>query len=137
MPETMVAGTSITPELRDWLMAELRFPVAATIGADGMPSQSVVWFDFDSERDETVLLNTRAGRLKERHLRRDPRISLCFEDGYRYVTLEGRAELIDDPERGLEDIQNLARRYGDSPDPFVGQHRVTILVRVERVIRHD
>jgi PPOX class probable F420-dependent enzyme len=137
MPESMVAGTSISPELRDWLMAELRFPVVATIGADGMPSQSVMWFDLDPERDDVVLLNTRAGRLKERHLRRDPRISLCFEDGYDYVTLEGSVELVDDPERGLSDIQRLARRYGDDPDVFVGQHRVTMLMHVERVIRHD
>ncbi len=136
MTEALVTRTVITPKIRDWLMEELRFPVMATIGSDGMPSQSVIWFDLVPDNNDVVLLNTRAGRLKERHLRRDHRLSLCFEDGNDYVTLQGRAELVDDRERSLEDIRDLARRYGDDPEAFNGQHRVTILMRVERVIRH-
>lgn len=136
MAEALVTRTVITPDTREWLMGELRFPVMATIGSDSMPSLSVIWFDFDGDSDDVVLLNTKAGRLKERHLRRDNRLSLCFEQDNDYVTLEGHAELIDDRARSLEDIKNLARRYGDDPEEFNGQHRVTILMRVERVIRH-
>jgi PPOX class probable F420-dependent enzyme len=136
MAEALVTRTVITPETREWLMQELRFPVMATIGSDGMPSLSVIWFDLDPDSDDIVLLNTKAGRLKELHLRRDNRLSLCFEQENDYVTLEGRAELVDDEERSLEEIKDLARRYGDDPEDFNGQHRVTILMRVERVIRH-
>ncbi len=136
MTEALVTRTVITPDTREWLMGELRFPVMATIGSNGMPSLSVIWFDFDADSDDVVLLNTKAGRVKERHLRRDNRLSLCFEEGNDYVTLEGRAELVDDRDRSLEDIKNLARRYGGDPEEFNGQHRVTILMRVERVIRH-
>ena len=96
MASSMSTETTITPEIRTWLMQELRFPVMATIGKSGMPSLSVIWFDLDPQRDDVVLLNTLAGRVKDRHLRRDPRISLCFEDGTDYVTIEGRAELSDD-----------------------------------------
>lgn len=39
------------------------------------------------------------GLLKERNLRRDARMSLCVEDGLRYVSLQGHAELLED--RGL------------------------------------
>ena len=137
MAETIKTGTVIEPGLRAWLIDELRFPVMATIRSDGMPSQSVVWFDLDPEREDTIVLNTKAGRVKHRHLQRDPRISLCFEDGYDYVTLEGRVELDDEPVQGLRVIQDLARRYDDDPTPFEGQHRITILMRIERVIRHD
>ncbi len=137
MPETMVAGTAITPEIREWLLAEPRYPVMATIASDGMPSQSVIWFDLVPDSDDTVLLNTLLGRLKDQHLRRDNRVSLCFEDGYDYVTLEGTAELIDDRERALEDIRHLARRYDSNPEKFNGQQRVTILMTVNKVIRHD
>ena len=136
MAESMVAGTSISPELRAWLMKKLRFPVMATIGKDGRPSQSVIWFDLDPERDDTVLLNTLAGRVKDRHLRRDPRVSLCFEDGTEYVTLEGRVELDDDREKALAEIWAMAHRYGQGEGSFAMGDRVSITMRVERVIWH-
>lgn len=137
MTESIKREDSLTRSLREWLLAEPRYPVMATIRSDGFPSQSVVWFDLHPERHDTILLNTRAGRIKHHHLLRDPRLSLCFEDRYDYVTLEGRADLDDDPVRGLQVIQDLARRYDDPPERFVGQHRITIEMRVDRVIRHD
>jgi PPOX class probable F420-dependent enzyme len=137
MASSMVTETTITLELRQWLMKELRFPVMATIGKDGMPSQSVIWFTLDPDRDDVVLLNTLAGRVKDRHLRRDPRISLCFEDGTDYVTIEGRAELSDDHERALANIWAMARRYGQGEGSFAMGPRVDITVHVERVIRHS
>jgi len=137
MVESLVTGGVISAKVREWLMAKLRYPVLATIGDDGMPSLSVMWFDLDPRVDDLVLLNTRMGRRKECDLRRDNRLSLCFEQETDYVTLEGRAELIDDRERSLRDIQALARRYGDDPASFDGQQRVTVLMRVERVIRHS
>jgi PPOX class probable F420-dependent enzyme len=137
LAETIKTSAAMTASLREWLMAELRFPVMATIRRDGFPSQSVVWFDLDPDDEQSILLNTKAGRVKHQHLRRDPRISLCFEDGYDYVTLEGRVDLEDEPVKGLRGIQDLARRYDDDPAAFDGQHRITIHMRVERVIRHD
>lgn len=127
----------LTDELRDWLMAELRFPVLAVLTPDGAPSQSVMWFDLDPERSDTILMNTKVGRAKERFLRRDPRVSLCFEDRLHWVALQGTAELDDDRDRSLRDIMALADRYGSNGDEFEGQQRVTIRVRVTRVIRHD
>jgi len=134
MAERMQSTDRITPELRAWLMAERRFPVMATIGADGMPSQSVIWFDLDPDRDDTIILNTLRGRLKDRHLRRDPRVSLCFEDGNDYVTIQGRAELLDDPDLGNAEIAALSRRYGDGG--YARGERVPIRIRVQKVIRH-
>ncbi len=137
LAETIKHASALDPATRDWLLTEPRFPVMATIRSDGMPSQSVVWFDLDPRRDDVIIMNTRAGRLKHKHMLRDPRVSLCFEDGNDYVTVEGRVELDDDPVRGLSVIQELARRYEDDPRTFEGQHRVTIELRVEKVIRHD
>ena len=133
MASSIDTATRITPELRAWLMEELRFPVMATIGKDGMPSQSVVWFALEPDRDDVVLLNTLSGRVKDRHLRRDPRVSLCFEDGNYYLTIEGRAELSDDHEKALASIQAMAERYAGT---FAMGDRVDITVHVERVIRH-
>ena len=127
----------IPPEIREWLVSERRFPVLATIAPDGMPSLSTMWFDLDAERDDTLLLNTRIGRRKDRHLRRDPRASLCFSDGYHYVTVEGRVELDEDRERSLADIKRIAQRYRSNPAAIDGQERVTIRLRVERIHRHN
>ena len=136
MASSMGRETHITPKLRSWLLAKLRFPVMATIGKSGMPSLSVIWFDLDPNRDDVVLLNTLAGRVKDRHLRRDPRVSLCFEDGGDYVTVEGRAELSDDHETALANIWAMAHRYGQGKGSFAMGDRVDIKVHVERVIWH-
>jgi PPOX class probable F420-dependent enzyme len=127
----------VREELRDWLTSKLRYPVLAVLTTDGSPSQSVMWFDLDPDQPDTILMNTKVGRAKDRYLRRDPRVSLCFEDGLSWVALRGRVELDDDRERALADIQRLAVRYGDDPHDFDGQLRVTIRMRVEKVIRHD
>ncbi|MGH2356445.1 MAG: pyridoxamine 5'-phosphate oxidase family protein [Candidatus Limnocylindria bacterium] len=127
----------LTDDLRAWLMRKLRYPVLAVNTPSGAPSQSVMWFDLDPDRPDTILMNTKLGRAKEGYLRRDPRISLCFEEGLTWVSLRGRAELDDDRERALADIQALARRYGDDPREFDGQQRLTVRMRVEKVIRHD
>lgn len=127
----------ITPEIRQWLLEKLRFPVLAVIGKDGMPSQSVMWFDLDPVRDDIVHLNTLSGRVKDRQLRRDPRMSLCFEEGTDYVTIEGRAEMDDDHAKALHQIWAIARRYGQGEGSFAMGDRVGIVFHVERVIRHS
>lgn len=127
----------LSDELREWLMAGLRYPVLAVLTDEGAPSQSVMWFDLDPDQPDTILMNTKVGRAKDRYLRRDPRVSLCFEEALTWVALRGRVELDDDRERALADIQALARRYGDDPAEFEGQQRVTIRMLVEKVIRHD
>jgi PPOX class probable F420-dependent enzyme len=126
----------LSDELSDWLTAELRYPVLAVLTDEGAPSQSVMWFELDADRPDTILMNTKVGRAKERYLRRDPRVSLCFEEALTWVALRGTVELDDDRERAVADIQRLAVRYGDDPHDFDGQQRVTVRMRVEKVIRH-
>lgn len=126
----------LTDDLRHWLVEKLRYPVLAVTTDRGTPSQSVMWFDLDPERPDTILMNTKDGRAKARFLRRDPRVSLCFEDELTWVAMQGGVELDDDPDRALADIRALAVRYGDDPDGFNGQRRITIRLAVEKVIRH-
>ncbi|TME35550.1 MAG: PPOX class F420-dependent oxidoreductase [Chloroflexi bacterium] len=126
----------LTAELRAWLTEKLRYPVLAVLTDQGAPSQSVMWFDLDPEHPDTILMNTKEGRAKARYLRRDPRASLCFEDELTWIAMHGSVELDDDRERALGVIRALAVRYGDEPDEFNGQQRLTIRLRVEKVIRH-
>ena len=126
----------LTAELRAWLTEKLRYPVLAVLTDQGAPSQSVMWFDLDPEHPDTILMNTKEGRAKARYLRRDPRASLCFEDELTWIAMHGSVELDDDRERALGVIRALAVRYGDEADEFNGQQRLTIRLRVEKVIRH-
>jgi PPOX class probable F420-dependent enzyme len=125
----------ITPAVRRFLEAP-RFAVLATINPDGLPQQSVVWYELQGD---VVMLNTARGRVKDSNLRRDPRVSLCIEDGYRFVTIAGRAELIDDQEVAQRDIAYLAVRY-DGPEQaaqeieeYRRQTRATVRVRIQRL----
>src|SRR4051794_25994414 len=87
-------------------LEEVRYGVVATINRDGTPQQTVVWYLVT---DDEIIMNTAKGRLKEQNLRRDPRLSFCVEDGYRYVTIKGPVIL---QEAGAQaDIEALAARY--------------------------
>ncbi len=131
------------PELTDKLKAflgERRFGVLATINDDGTPQLTTMWYELQGDR---IMMNTLVGRKKERNLRRDPRVSLCLEDGYNYLTLTGRVELDYDPELSQSTIHRLAVRYDgeesaarDMRDKFSKQARVTIYMTIEKIDVH-
>ncbi|HSL77588.1 MAG TPA: pyridoxamine 5'-phosphate oxidase family protein [Candidatus Limnocylindrales bacterium] len=127
----------LSDDLREWLVAELRYPVLAINTGDGPPSQSVMWFDLDPSDSDVILMNTKVERLKYRQLQRDPRVSLLFEDGLEWFAMRGTVELDATFQPALDAIKSLARRYRSDPDKFDGQQRVIIRMRVEKVIRHD
>ena len=129
----------LSEDVRTFL-EEARFAVLATVNANGSPQQTVMWYEL---RGDTIVMNTRRGRKKDRNLIRDPRASLCIEDGFRYVTLEGTIELVDDPATGQADIAALARRYHDAAkaekmarEEFALQERVTLVLHVDRADVH-
>ncbi|MEO7022480.1 MAG: PPOX class F420-dependent oxidoreductase [Ktedonobacteraceae bacterium] len=116
---------------------EKRFAVLATLNTDGAVQQTTMWYLLD---EDTIVMNTKAGRLKERNLRREPRISICVEDGYRYLTISGTVEMIDDPEIAQRDIHRLSARYhGEEKaalqmtDQFSKEQRVTLRLKCERI----
>jgi PPOX class probable F420-dependent enzyme len=133
----LTVGSVLTDDLREWLMAELRHPVLAVNSADGPPSQSVMWFDLDPDRADVIVMNTMVRRLKYRQLQADPRVSLLFEEGLKWVAMRGTVELDADFDRALAGIQALAVRYRKDPELYAGQERVIIRMRVDKVIRHD
>jgi len=122
-------------------LQELRFAVLATINQDGTPQLTTMWYLL--EDDGTILMNSKVGRLKERNLRRDPRISICIEDDYNFLTINGTTQLIDDPERTQHDIYRLSARYhGEEKarrqmqEQFSKETRVSLLLKPERVIEY-
>lgn len=124
------------PEHIRAFLEQPHFAVMATINADGTPQLTVMWYDLV---DDLVVLNTTRGLVKDRNLRRDPRMALCIEDGPRYVTLSGRAQIIADRQVQAADVTRMATRYRG---PRLGAHhwqsisdqdRLGIHLRVERL----
>ena len=119
-------------------LEERRFAVLATINPDGTPQQTVMWYEL---RGDHIVMNTAVGRWKERTVRRDPRVSVCVEDGYRFVAISGRVTLDEDHGTTQRDIYSLARRYnpdfkdGDYP-VFATQKRVTLRISIDKVTAH-
>ncbi|MGI9254761.1 MAG: PPOX class F420-dependent oxidoreductase, partial [Thermomicrobiales bacterium] len=99
--------------------------------------QTVMWYLLECD---TVMMNTARGRRKDRNLVRDARISICVEDGYRYVTLTGPVDLDDDRDVSQADIHRLAVRYHGAEEAakmvehdFGKQDRVTIRLTISGI----
>lgn len=80
--------------------------------ADGSPLVTPVWVTLDGEGDATeVLFNTGEDSGKGRALRRDPRVSLCWDDErppFTFVTVLGTARLVED----LQQVRHWAGVIG-------------------------
>jgi PPOX class probable F420-dependent enzyme len=100
--------------------------ILSTLGSDGGPHVVVV--DYLVEPDG-LLLNGRMNRRWVRNLREDPRVCALIhdhDDVSHWVRVTGTAELVrEGDDAAVEDAMVMARRYGDDPEGFRGQHRVT------------
>lgn len=131
---------TLSPAVRA-LLEEQRYCVFAAVGPDGLPHQTVLWYELQGDE---IMMNTALGREKDKHLRRDPRASFCIEDGYRYVTITGTCTLQwEDQDAAHADIHRLAVRYmGEeraeqmSANQFRKEGRETIRMSIERVDAH-
>jgi len=128
---------TISEQARAFL-SEKRFGVLATINKDGTPQLTTMWYLLEGD---TIVMNTKLGRLKERNMRRDPRISVCFEDEYHYITISGTVEMIDDQEIAHRDIARLAIRYHgeeagnrQAANQFSKEQRVTLRLKCDHIV---
>ncbi|WP_069801227.1 PPOX class F420-dependent oxidoreductase [Thermogemmatispora onikobensis] len=128
---------ALSERARAFLQEKPRFGVLGTVNADGSPHLTTMWFLLDGDE---ILMNTKVGRVKERNMRRDPRVSLCVEDGYRYVTISGRVRFIEDPTTAQVDIYRLACYYDGEEqarlqmEHFSREQRVTVRLSCEQVL---
>ena len=116
-------------EQRNFLDENPFVGIATTLREDGSPHSTVVWVDV---YDGTVGFNTARGRAKERHMNRDPRVSLLMIDpnnSYRWVAVSGRAQLT---EEGADNqIDKLAKKYlGKDEYPWRNPEETRVSVKV-------
>ncbi len=103
--------TTVPDSHQDLLTA----PVASltTLGSDGGPQASLVWFVFD-ESDHTFKLSLSAERAKTKHLLRRPQVSLLILDPnspMRYMDVRGTASSADDSDYAWADA-HISPKYG-------------------------
>ena len=124
----------LTEKQLDFIARNPYVGTVTTLREDGSPHNTIVWVDAENG---TLTFNTAAGRAKERHLRRDPRVALTVvdpENTYLWVSVTGRAELTTD---GADDqIDRLAKKYlGQEKYPWrkADEQRITVKITPELV----
>jgi len=110
----------------------------ATVNADGSPQVTPVWTELDNGN---ISFNTAAGRVKERNLRRDPRVGLSItarENPMEKVDIAGRVVEMIEGDPAFAQIDDLAEKYiGQRPYPWLGEGEQRIKVVIEPVRVHE
>jgi PPOX class probable F420-dependent enzyme len=123
------------PEKYRDLFNKRAFASLGTIMPNGEVQVTPVWVDVDNGN---LLFNSARGRVKDKNVRRDPRVTLTLIDPdnpYRYMEVRGR--VVDITEKGADQhINKLAKKYlGVDKYPYAqpGEVRVQYRVKPERV----
>jgi PPOX class probable F420-dependent enzyme len=118
------------------LLQKKAFAQLATLMPDGSPHVAPVWCDYDGKN---ILINTAKGRVKDRNMRRDPRVGLDILDPdnpYRHLSIRGR--VVDMTEKGADEhIDKMAKKYiGQDRYPNRAPGEVRVICRIEPVHTH-
>jgi PPOX class probable F420-dependent enzyme len=109
----------------------LDMPVASltTIGADGFPQSTLIWFLHD---DGELKLSLNATRLKTKNLLKRPQVSLLIpdlNDPMRYLEVRGIAAAEPDPGKAF--ASKLGEKYGADPGNWDGPGEDRLIVTIE------
>ena len=104
-----------------------RTATMATVLPDGRPHLVAMWY---AVVDGEIWFETKAKSQKAVNLRRDPTVTVMVEDGQSYdtlrgVSIDGRAEIVGDPETilrvGISVWERYTGPYTDEMKPAVDQ----------------
>ena len=127
------------------LLDERVTAVVSVIGADGRPSLTPLWFDYEGDK---VLINVAEHRKKTAWIRHNPEVSLILinpENPYHWVSMKVTVEREiseDDPAEGArvtDQVDGIWTKYtGAEPpyglrDPSIDERRVLFECRVDKV----
>lgn len=121
----------LIPEKYLDLFEKKAFGHLATLMRDGSPQVTPVWVDYDGKY---VRFNSALGRVKDKNVRRDPRVTMSIQDPsnpYRYLEIRGRVAEI--TEKGADDhINKLSQKYLGKPVyPNRQPGEVRVLYKIE------
>jgi len=130
----------------DAFLAERHSMTMSTIAADGSIHSIAMWYGF---LEGAVAIESKAKAQKVVNLRRNPTMTMLVEDGDTYeelrgVTLIGKGEVVEDPDRiwelGVSVFSRYNAPYTEEMKPFVElmlNKRVVVKMNVERTISWD
>ena len=103
---------------------------------DGTPQVSPVWFEYDGKN---ILINSAKGRVKDKNMRRDPRVGLDIQDPdnpYRHLSIRGRVVQI--TEDGADaHIDKLTKKYiNQDRYPYRGAGEVRVIYKIQAEAAH-
>ena len=125
------------PELFHGLLQSTALAHIATIGPDGEPQSTPVWFGWDGQY---LLFSQTKGRQKYRNVQRDPRIALSIVDvtnPFRYLEIRGVVARIED-DKDNAFINSMAKKYINQdvyPNHQPGDERVIVYVKPEHTTK--
>jgi PPOX class probable F420-dependent enzyme len=112
------------------------FAFIATLMKDGSPQATPTWIDIDNRK--TLLINTAEGRLKQKNISRDPRVSISIiehSNPYHMVTIRGR--VVEQTNVGADEhIDKLAKKYlglEKYPMRSAQEKRIILKIKPEKV----
>jgi PPOX class probable F420-dependent enzyme len=119
------------PEKYVDLFQKKAFAQLGTLMPDGSPQVSPVWVDYDGSN---ILINSAKGRVKDKNMRRDPRVCVDLidpENPYRHLSVRGR--VIDITEQGADaHIDKLAKKYlGQDKYPRRVPGEIRVIYKIE------
>ena len=123
------------PSIRS-LFENKNFAFVATSMKDGSPQITPTWVDLE---DNLILVNTALRRLKQKNLKRDPRIAVAVADNnnpYEMVTVRGEVIEQVTGEAAEFHIDKLAKKYIDKdkyPARAPGERRVLLKIKPTKV----
>jgi PPOX class probable F420-dependent enzyme len=133
-------------EIRTFLEEKKSLQVA-TLGKDGAPHLTTLWY---AVVDGDIVFETFTKSQKIVNLHRDPRIAVLLEDGTQYdklrgVSINGRAELYEDPEVVFEYARAVMKKNNpevpaeslDDAARMMSQKRTAVVVKAEKVVSWD
>lgn len=132
-------------EITDFIVSS-RTATLATIGADGQPHLVAMWY---AVLDGELWFETKAKSQKVVNLRRNPKITCLIEDGLTYdtlrgVSIEGEAEIVEDPDKlfevGVSVFERYTAPYTEEMKPIVESmlnKRIAVRVRQHRIRSWD
>ena len=118
------------------LFEDKNFAFVATSMKDGSPQITPTWVDIE---DNLILINTALGRLKQKNLKRDPRIAVSVADSnnpYEMVTVRGEVIEQVTGEAAETHIDKMAKKYIDKdkyPGRAPGEERILLKIKPIKV----
>ena len=119
----------------------------ATLNKDGSVQLTTLWF---AVVDGAIVFETFTKSQKIVNLKRDPRIAVLVEDGTTYdqlrgVSINARAELVDDPAEVERYAAHIVRKNNPEVPPemvpqaakMMAQKRTVVVIRPERIASWD